>query len=56
MQIRIISNHDLEILPNGTIRLAFGSVTDLSDKGHLSNDDSALAMCEMMVTARNEFI
>ena len=43
----IESNHDLEMLRMGPYAWHLKQRI-LSDKGHLSNDDGALAMCEMM--------
>ena len=43
----IESNHDLEMLRMGPYAWHLKQRI-LSDKGHLSNDDGALAMCEML--------
>ena len=47
MRISVRSNHDLEMLRMGPYAWHLKQRI-LSDKGHLSNDDGALAMCEMM--------
>lgn len=43
----IESNHDVEILRSGAYPWSLKQRI-LSDKGHLSNEDGALAMCEML--------